>query len=197
VVLPWNSSRHNDLSLQLMDACGRVRAPCASPHHLSVWYHCCSTHSSVNDAVAALLLMCAPLPQQQPRCGEAAVKLLNCFAAKELDSCSTELAAFRCAPCAPLCRPAVPACKMGCVGKLLSIQPRECMLPYGTPPLAPMRSIIISPRRVCRACASKSKLKEFMLLEECPAPPAAAKSLAAKSKVASAPPAPSASPSPQ
>mmetsp|Transcript_24112 Transcript_24112/g.38839 ORF Transcript_24112/g.38839 Transcript_24112/m.38839 type:complete len:89 (+) Transcript_24112:19-285(+) len=79
---------------------------------------------------------------QQPRCGEAAVKLLNCFAAKELDSCSTELAAFR-------------------------------------------------------ACASKSKLKEFMLLEECPAPPAAAKSLAAKSKVASAPPAPSASPSPQ
>jgi len=28
--------------------------------------------------------------------------LLNCFAAKESDSCSTELAAFRCDPCTPL-----------------------------------------------------------------------------------------------
>jgi len=72
------------------------------------------------------------------------------------------------------------------------------MLLYGTPPLAPMCSIKISPRQVCRACATKSKLKEFMLLEECPAAAAAAKSIAAKqSKVAPAPSAHSASPSPQ
>ena len=35
--------------------------------------------------------------QQQPRCGAEAVQLLNCLAAKDPESCSAALEAFKCA----------------------------------------------------------------------------------------------------
>ena len=111
------------------------------------------------------------------RCGGEAVRLLNCLAAKDSESCTSELAAFKSAP--PLLRALCPHIhhKLRAVSPLPPLLRQTCSWLTAVLQDSMCVPIILTcpelRRGLGRGCAKKNKLKEFMLLEECPAPPPA------------------------